>query len=142
MASQLCCTLVGHLMVDMWMRADPTTATQLACSLLRRCGAGLACPWECAPCLTIALVFQVPELYRVPTCRLIDSDKPAVQLHAIDLLYNLSVHSNMLLSEGRADTLTASKCEVGGFEMCRMNRILQLSVKHSGKLQQICTSSA
>ena len=49
------------------------------------------------------------------TCRLTDSDTPAVQLHAIDLLYNMSIHSNMLLSEGWTDISTAAKREVGSF---------------------------
>ena len=61
-ACQLCCTLVGHLMVDMWIRADLTVATKLACSLLQRCGMGLASLCKCVTPLEERVLLQDPEI--------------------------------------------------------------------------------
>ena len=42
---EACCSVLAHLLVDMWQRAGPATSFSLACILLKRHDAPfLACP--------------------------------------------------------------------------------------------------
>ena len=99
--TQQCCVLVGHLMVDMWLRAGPDTSFTLAAWLLRRCVSILAHIMPCskARSLRIAMLLTWCALSEQAAClrRLLDSDRPEVQIRAFDILYSTSVHSDMLL---------------------------------------------
>lgn len=107
-ASDMCCCLLSHLLLDLWKRAGPETSFTLALVLLQRqvyattlsASAYLSVP-RAASSLDIRNVFlNMIQLFLIVTCtcRMLSAGEREAQLRAFDLLYNMSLHCEAFLS--------------------------------------------